>query len=486
LGSIRGLAYTLVVAAAVCGSIASSSAASSAPAAVSYREQSFDSDPQWEGVDNRDRRCIRRSFSFGLTEKGFGGQFPRSSFYRAYYAKVLDVPRTLDDTLTASGTIRMEGPSGGGVLFGWFNSATSFDWRTTDFLGLRLDGHGSVGRLYGEYGTKNALTGAVIGARISPNREVRWSLEYLPDAGDYASGLFRLTVGSNAAEVSVRPEHRAEGATFDRFGFLNVQVFGSNINAYAGDLTLDGAPMDPATEPDWEGSNNTLRKAQDCIVRNNQDFGYSPETQFAGGDPGEIGGVIWRAQGHRSSYADPTAELGLDDVLYAEGTLALERASVDSDLFIGWFHTSSRKRKGEGMPTDILVAGLGGPSEWGYRLYPVYHTSGDIRDSFGQARKAPRVTPKHHPWRWWICYLPVVNAEGNGRMTVGVEDPAGEYPTTVADIPVPVEAKEVGADFNRFGIRNFEEGGHMVDVYLDDLRYTVGPGDVPPPGRCET
>ena len=102
------------------------------------------------------------SFSFGWVPPGrtflagaIGGTFARSTGVRAYYAKPLDVTKSLDDALTASGTIRIEKTGGGGgVLLGWFNSATSFDWRTPDFLGLRLDGV----KLYLEYGTKDTFS----------------------------------------------------------------------------------------------------------------------------------------------------------------------------------------------------------------------------------------------------------------------------------------------------------------------------------------
>jgi hypothetical protein len=41
-----------------------------------------------------------------------------------------------------------------------------------------------------------------------------------------------------------------------------------------------------------------------------------------------------------------------------------------------------------------------------------------------------------------------------------------------------------GANLNRFGIRDLENGGHSQTFYLDDLRYTSGPGDSGPDDRC--
>ena len=33
-----------------------------------------------------------------------------------------------------------------------------------------------------------------------------------------------------------------------------------------------------------------------------------------------------------------------------------------------------------------------------------------------------------------------------------------------------------GASFDRFGLFNVQSGGPFVEIYLDDLSYTVGPG----------
>jgi hypothetical protein len=485
---LRGLLGIVLLSALVCvGAASSVRATTSVPAPGSYRENAFDVDPQWEGVRNRARsiKCAARTFAFGWKRGEIGGRVERSSYYRAYYAKALPEPRSLDDPLTVSAVVRLQGGSSGGVLFGWFNSRTSFDWRTQDYLAIRLDGEGRRAAVYGEYGTQNTFTRSVTTREhLLPKRPQRLTLEYLPGAGEQASGLVRLTVGGSTAEISLRPEQRADGATFDRFGFLNVQVDGDPITAYVSDLTLDGEHVDLAADPGWEGSNNSLGGAQDCFRRNRQDFGFSGDTHLAGGEAGEVGGLVWRSSASKAkaSYADVTADLGLNDVLYAEGSIVVERASSDSDVFIGWFNSASVAPTG--LPTHILAANLGGPSEWGHRLYPVYRTGGDRRDAFSDHRNAPRVTPKHRVWRWWICYLPTVDLDGNGRLTVGLIDPAEELPASEASIRVSRAAKEAGAVFNRFGIRNYEHGGHSVVFYVDDIRYTVGGGDVVPAGRC--
>jgi hypothetical protein len=133
------------------------------------------------------------------------------------------------------------------------------------------------------------------------------------------------------AELSVSPGHRADDATFDHFGLLNVQLDGAAMTAYVGNLVVDGVPLDLSSAPTWEGHNNTLHGGTDCIVHDRQDFGYSA-TQFAGSDAGEIGGVVWRSAKRSAYYADQTENLTLEDALYAEGKIVLESASSDSDL----------------------------------------------------------------------------------------------------------------------------------------------------------
>ncbi len=483
---------------------ARSAAASSAAAPGSYRQNDFSADPGWEGQRNHSNsRCAKRSFSFGWsgttlassTPGEIGGKIERSSLYRAYYAERLPAVRSLDDSLTVTGTIRVPKPNGGGALLGWFDAATSYDWRTPDFLGLRVNGVGSKARLSAEYGTANTFAAPDLGdpgVGLEPRRRYAFTLEYEPDQGDFGTGLLRLTVvppgGAPAStEISIVPAHRADGATFDHFGLLNVQLDGRPMTVYVGNLAVDGTPVDLTSAPPWDSENTNLSNAVDCRIHDRQDFGYS-STSFAGSAAGEIGGLVWRSTKRRTAYyADPTSTLTLQDSLYAEGLIDLESAAPDSDLFIGWFSRSSTlASSSSGTPANLVAAQLGGPSAWGFRLFPAYHTSGKLRGSLPNSAMstAPMLTPKHHPWEWWVCYQPNADSAGNGRLTVGLADPTGARPVSSTAITVPPEAKTADAQLDRFGIRNLETGGHDVVVYLDELRYTVGPGDAGPGDRC--
>lgn len=483
--------------------LARSQRASAVPAPGSFRQNDLGVDPSWEGRRNRSTaRCVARKFAFGWRATTFasttagevGGRFERTSRYRAFYAEPLSPERTLDDRLSMSATVRVPSPNGGGVLLGWFSSTTSYGWRTPDFLGVRINGEATKARLYAEYGTANTFapgqlvdTGVVLGSKT----RYRFTLDYFPGQGDYGSGLLRLTVDAPGAapavaETSLPSDHRADGATFDRFGLLNVQLDGRPMTAYVGDLVLDGAPVDLSSPPGWDAVNTAL-SGRDCLVHDRQDFGYSG-TSYAGGAPGEVGGVVWRSVKRPSSYADRTASLTLDDELYAEGRIDLEGAAPDSDLLVGWFSAASELTPAGGdLPTNLLAAVVGGPTARGYRAFPAYHGDGDVRGVSPDSAltTAPMLTPAHHPWEWWICYRPNADLAGNGRITVGLLDPAGQLPTRQAVLTVPARARAAGARFDHFGIRNLELGGHDLVVYLDDLRYTVGPGDSGPDERCD-
>ena len=200
------LSFVFAAALLLVGPVASVNRARSAngtslSAPGSYRQSTFEVDPSWVASNNGPRRrsCVTRSFDFGwrntknasTTPGELGGKFARTSYYRAYYAEALAPTKNMNDHLIVSGTVRVPSPNGGGVLLGWFNESTSYDWRTPDFLGVRINGNGkSKARLYVEYGTTNTFTPADLvdtGVALDRSRNKRYdfTLEYLPDQGVY-------------------------------------------------------------------------------------------------------------------------------------------------------------------------------------------------------------------------------------------------------------------------------------------------------------
>jgi hypothetical protein len=262
------------------------------------------------------------------------------------------------------------------------------------------------------------------------------------------------------------PGHKADGATFDRFGLFNQQIAGEGLDLYVADLVLDGVPEDFGRDPGWEGRGHRVA-FEDRVRRPWHDFGYSP-TAHAGSRPGELGGVIWRDE-QPAYYADRVGPLGLEDELFAAGTIALTAASSDSGAYLGWFDSASKAGKAtpehEAAQEHLLGLLIEGPSRVGHYVRPAYRTADGAG---GVPRDGPLLRPDGRVHRWSIRYSPR-GAGGRGRITVTLDDQSRSM-----DLEPGHRAR--GARFDRFGLFNHQSGGPFVEVYLDDLSYTVRPG----------
>src|SRR5437667_8988907 len=95
------------------------------------KTESFDRDPDWEGLNNRvaPARIPTVIQDFGYSASNFagqetgeiGGRVWRSSTPASYAARIS--PKTLSDKLRASGTFAITATSGSsGIFFGWFTA----------------------------------------------------------------------------------------------------------------------------------------------------------------------------------------------------------------------------------------------------------------------------------------------------------------------------------------------------------------------------
>src|SRR5439155_6336920 len=100
--------------------------------------------------------------------------------------------------------------------------------------------------------------------------------------------------------------------------------------------------------PGWDQRNNRTNYIS-TNVRPRFDFGYSPGSNFAGGQGGgEIGGHTFRGDsriqfnGTRMAYYDArlTDTLSLNQPLHADGKVAFRRGVSDSTTLIGFFHSA--------------------------------------------------------------------------------------------------------------------------------------------------
>ena len=444
------------------------------------RFEDFSVDPNWEGKGNRideaHSRTVVQDFGYSRTNYA-GGEMPGEiggnvsrSLTPATYATVVPT-KTLNDLLTASGkfTVTQVNKSSG-VLVGWFNAASE-SWRMPNSLVFRLDGQGGKYWVFFEYGTQNYRTGGgetFEGRRYQTTKTPpepagtvhTWSLTYDPN-GAAGNGEITFVMDGKTYTAPLMPGHKADGATFNRFGIVNLQVSGKGMNIYLDDLNVDGESYDFTDDPDWEEKGNRTT-FNDREIRPCHNFGWSA-TNHAGGTLGEVGGLIWRADARKPEqaayYADQIGHLTMAHKLEASGKVAMIRASADSAVLIGWFN--SRTHIGA-PPSNFVGIMVEGPSRVGHYFRPVYANSQGQYEIMG---KGPVIKPSRTSHRWRLSYTPDAN-DGDGQVTVTFND-------ETVSLNLKPGIRTDGAVFDRFGILSFQRGGHFVDIYFDDISYTV-------------
>jgi hypothetical protein len=449
------------------------------------RRRDFNTDPNWEGLQNRlvpnPALITRQDFVWrdsnraGGKAKGEIGGWIQRSATPAYYATEIPA-KTLNDKLTASGRFAVtKDDSNSGVLFGWFNR-DSRGWRTPNSLTFRLDGNGGKYWVFFEYGTQHWLAGGMgcfKGERYQTTESKpfradgtphTWEIAYDP-AGAGGRGQIRFTLDGTTYTLDLAEGHKADGATFNRFGMFNQQISGSGMEAWFDDVHLDGKPIDFASDPKWEARGNQTQ-FEDRVIRPYHDFGFS-NTNRAGGARGEIGGVIWRNEAP-AYYGDRIGPVTLNDKLHVAGTMAFTGAGSDSGVFVGFFNAESKKRKTKPMHEEpeknMLAIMIEGQSRIGHYFRPAYYTKsgrGKLKES------GPIIRPDGKVHRWSMDYDPA-GAGGNGQIIVKFDDSVQTFDLSPGD-------KADGATFDRFGIFDLQSGGHYVEVWFDDLVYTAGP-----------
>lgn len=477
------------------------------PQAITKAER-FDRDPGWEGRNNR---IVPKSFpavkqDFGYSPTHFagkasgemGGRIQRSTT-PASYAVPLAPAKTLDDKLTASGSFAITSSQGGaGVFFGFFNSQQpGGSGRPISSLGLDFDFEGKGGRL-----AVRLITGGnkSCGTFITPylpgkfrptslkndGTRYHWTLDYDPQAaGGNGRFIFTLQSDTHKAQdygplpersqqeaqarfpntttftVDLTPGYKKEGATFDRFGALNMMKSGGAATMFFDDLRYDGKTEDFLKDPGWVGAGNRVT-FEDREQAGAHNFGFSADTSHAGGKPGEIGGAFWRTERHWGCYADRVGPLTLEQRLEARGKVQLVTAGPDSDMYFGWFNSANTDTPpAEGR--NFLGVHVGGPTRVGHYFEPQFTTGKGNR---GKAGQGPLLKPGK-VFEWSLVYDPAANSGlGEIRATLGNESIA---------LPLKQGRKADGAAFDRFGLFTATAGGQMVKIYFDDLTYSAAP-----------
>jgi hypothetical protein len=251
----------------------------------------------------------------------------------------------------------------------------------------------------------------------------------------------------------------------NRFGIWNVQVPGDVMEVYFDDLQLGDRLESFDADPAWPAEGNPA-KFVDRVRRPFHDFGFQ-RTSHAGGQQGEIGGIIFRDE-RPAYYAAPVGRLSLDDKLEASGTLTMLRAAADSGMLFGWFDSATKQANEspdrQGSQPNYLGVMLEGPSRIGHVLRPAYGTITGPGAIAPVDERWRVIRPDAVVHRWSLRYDPR-GANGAGRIELTVDGDAKSFDLTPGH-------KQLGAAFDRFGIFNLQAGGHFVEVYLDDLKYS--------------
>ena len=264
---------------------------------------------------------------------------------------------------------------------------------------------------------------------------------------------------------------------FDRFGLFNIKRFGERVEIYLGDLTVNGRKIDLTRDPKWEGRNNRMQSIEPNFQAMH-DYGWS-QTNWAGKQPGEIGGLTWRTEPQDplfSYYGDDVGPLTFEDSISFSGSIYFLTGMTDAAAYFGYFNDEDQTKilpagaADAGFPrANMMGIAISDSSAVGYYFSPVVSSA----QRQGVSHRNTVFTPDGKRHRFSFQYDPDTN-NGVGRIEVKLDDR-----TFVMDLNP--ELRKSGALFNRFGMANVRAGGHSVEYYLDDLVYTArrAPGTEP-------
>jgi hypothetical protein len=457
---------------------------------MAMKTETFDTNPNWDGRNNRATdpgpRQIVQNFGFSFTTNAGGpvgeiGGFITPAGEPAYYAKAI-TPASFNDPLSVSGIVNV--PQGGGhTLIGFFNTNTVNEWRTPNTIAIRIYGRGTYFLGYLDYGTAlwRAGGGSFGGEAPIPTgaNDYPFSLNYDPNGGG-GRGTVTAMLGNYISVMTLDSGHKADGATFNAFGILNVMKSADDPGTiWLDNVTINGEAHPFDSDPGW-GQRNNRRTYTSTNVRPRFNFGYSLGTTFAGGLKGEIGGDTFRGDsrvefnGTRMAYygARLTDTLSLNHALHAEGKVGFRRGVSDSTTLIGFFHSTNSMRSNDSQnsatPENFVGAAIEGPSSEGFYLYPAYGLDQEgVRANGGRGSPTPPyIYPDGQSRHWTLDYNPDGNG-GTGSITVTLNGQA-------VTLNLDPGHKQIGAQFNRFGIITTHIDGSGQTVYFDDLTYTLG------------
>ncbi len=262
------------------------------------------------------------------------------------------------------------------------------------------------------------------------------------------------------------PGHSDHESIINRFGIYNMQVYHGSMEFYISGLVVNEQKIDLSQNPHWPGEGNRETFIQgDFHAR--QNFGFS-QTNWAGKSAGEIGGRFWGTEVKdpwHGYYADDIGKLTLEDPIEFSGMINFPEGAVDGRMLVGYFNRKEKLAEVQGEykgnpPHQYLGLEVMDQTQAGYYFTAVCSPRQDISIE----NHGPIYIPDRIKRPFSFKYDPEAGLAG--RITVTLD-------TTSFMADLTKEQRQIGSTFDRFGILNPRKGGKYVDVYLDDITYTV-------------
>jgi hypothetical protein len=217
---------------------------------------------------------------------------------------------------------------------------------------------------------------------------------------------------------------RQAPAQFDRFGLFNIARFGTQVEIYLGDLTINREKVELSQDPHWEGRNNESQYTEPNFHAAHS-YGWC-QTNWAGQKAGEIGGLFWRTEPPDplfSYYADDVGELTLDDAISFSGTICFTDGMTDAAAFFGYFNRDNQVElfaaddSDAGFPMrNMLGLTIADSSAVGYYLTPLVSAA----NREGAGGNCGVFTPDRRRRRFTFTYDPGAN-NAVGQVTVTLD-----------------------------------------------------------------
>lgn len=452
---------------------------------MTLASNTFRTDPSWIGQNNRrtpPNGCAiidqnfgwRNTNNAGGTAGEVGGVFETSKI-AAYYAvpHPASSPWQHNNRVTIEGRISYKGGGASSVFVGFFNPNTYQFW-PGNFIGFQItkesETEGAIRAVLGTANFRTRLGFNGTGLTIPSDGSAHtFAFTYDSTLGPY--GGFRFTLDGMAYEWLINDsqggdEYKEDPLNITHFGILNLggsaEIGSRTAEMYIDNIYLSTTntryPFDTAEAGGWSGTRN-ISQYEDCTLRPYHNYGWS-NTNFAGGDRGEIGGEVWRGNplptfnNQVAYYATPISGIDLSKPIYMKGRISFKRGETDSGFWFGFFNKAL-------LPDAAIgIAGTGATRD-GFWFFPLIRSATGERQ---QGNMSIRIVPDGVSHAFEFMYDPTKGTYGT--ITLRLDSKVSETALTQGQ-------RASAASYDMFGIPPLGPGdGKMVEFYLDNLVYT--------------